>query len=139
MMTLESYISFLVNHDHELDWSGGNFLQHYHLYDLNTCKKIKSFDILEYYSYRDLLERHSFKYYENEPYAIESYYIYALAGEGYLRGIITLNESTFHYVVFEDNKQYATLIHDNGKSSSKFFKKFKKIVDSYICLNELKG
>ena len=139
MMTLESYISFLVNHNHELDESSRNFLHHYHVYDINTCEKIKNFDILEYHSYRNLLERHNFKYYENEPYIVESYNIYASVGEGYLRSIVTFDESTFHYVTIENYKQYATLINENSKSSSKFFKKFKKIVDSYICLNELKG
>ena len=81
-MTLEDYISFLVNNEHEIT-IGINFLHHYHLYNLDTGKRINSFDLFEYYPRRGYIRRRCFKYYENEKYDDEYYHVYALDTRGH--------------------------------------------------------
>ena len=135
-MTFEDYISFLVNNEHEIT-IGINFLHHYHLYNLDTGKRINSFDLFEYYPRRGYVRRRCFKYYEDEKYDVETYDIYAQVNEGYLRTIIRFSvRGLYRYVYFKDNRQYVLPINNIGEDK---LKRFKTITNSYIAFNALKG
>ena len=136
-MTLEDYISFLVNNEHEIT-IGINFLHHYHLYNLDTGKRINSFDLFEYYPRRGYVRRRCFKYYENEKYDDEYYHVYAqVEQENYLKTIISPSvRGLYRYVYFKDNRQYVLSIKDVNEDK---FKRFKIITNSYVAFNALKG
>ena len=137
-MTLESYISFLVNNEHDLMISRDNFLHHYHLYDLDTSKRINTFDILEYYPHRNHVSRRCFKYYEDEKYDVEYYHVYAqIREENYLRVIINSSiRGLYQYVYFKNNKQYVLPVNNIDEDK---LKQFKAITNSYVVFNVLKG
>ena len=131
----ESYISFLIEHEHELTAPIKDHLRHYHLYDLDTKERIKSIDILEYNS----SDKCCYKYYENEKYDIETYDIFAVVKEAFLKNVIVLLknftvQSSFSYFYLKDNKRINLPIDNIDEDKLRLFG---KIADSYKTLYSL--